>query len=148
MFTPQEEEKLREMARNSMPMTVTNPNHVTPAGRSSNESERSVAQHVNELFRRCGNTPPVVVAGPVDGPGQTTPVVEAPKDWKFEDKVRKFMKPGEHLLQFVSRTGLGRNQALQMNESEIGRFVAMAEKRNQDEWNPDRRGWSFTPEAI
>lgn len=133
MLNQAEEEILKRLAREHAPRVVVNPN------RGNDEtSEHSVQQHINEQFRRAGNIPMTVVAGPTDGPGSTTPFIEAPRDWKFEDKVRKFMDPGEQLLAFIARTGISKQDALTLSEKELEHRVMLSHERNSNEWSPDR----------
>lgn len=71
-----------------------------------------------------------VYGGPTEGAHSAQVVAE---DTEVVERIKHTLRPGEQLGQWYARVGLGRDQILHMNASEISRFVAIAEARNSDD---------------
>jgi hypothetical protein len=109
MLTPQEEKVLRQVARERTPMQRP---HMAP------QSEPNVGKYLEGELRRCGSR---------------LPTVNANEDFKVIGKVQHAMRKGEQLMEFYSRTGLGRAQLLVMSKDEISRAVTLADERNAED---------------
>jgi hypothetical protein len=73
-------------------------------------------------------------------------VADPNNDPAFESRIAHVLKPGERIMQFVSRTFLGRTQALAMTRAEISNFVAEAEIRRVEEGSLEpHASFSFGP---
>jgi hypothetical protein len=54
-------------------------------------------------------------------------------DYSVRHRVEHVMQKNEKLMEFYSRTGLGKAQILQMNKAEITRAVELADARNAED---------------
>jgi hypothetical protein len=76
----------------------------------------------------------LVVAGAVGKPTDgKAPLQRAPEDQELVSRIRHTMKPGEKLIQWYARVGLGKSQIMTMTKSEITRAVELAEERAKDD---------------
>ena len=100
---------LKQLARERTPTQ-------RPAVKNSFEPALNITKWFEAQFAKCNKMLPL---DPND-------------DYDFRHRIEHVLQKNEKLMEFVSRTGLSKNQALNMSKSQISAFVAQAEANNAE----------------
>lgn len=123
MFSPREEQLLREQIRDNTPMQVI-------GGPTTTTHPNQRAGH-RQLDKELKNLPKLATTS-VNGRDDVTPDGLA-RNYHLENRAKKFMLKGEQLGEFYSRTGLGVAQLVSMSDAEIRRHIELTARNNAEE---------------
>jgi hypothetical protein len=112
MLTPQEEVVLRRLAQEHTPMT-------RPPVKYTEQPVVDTDAWLRREFAKCEKLRPI----------------DAEQDWAVINALRSAGVLGkkEKVMEFFSRTGIGRAQVLTMSKDELKKAVALADERNSND---------------
>jgi len=134
MLTQQEENVLRQLARDHAPSVVVNPQvaHLP--------DEASGFAMLLDRWRTAGPLRVVSGCAPTTDPdGKLRPVVG--EDQVLLEKTKHVRRKDEKMMQFFARTGIGKSQILSLTKDELARLVAVASQNEgadapSNTWTP------------